>query len=299
MLNYAEALKYLEGVSWLGIRPGLERIEELLRRLGSPERRCRYVHVAGTNGKGSTSAMLAAMLTAAGYRTGLYTSPHLLRLTERMRIDGAEISPEELAGAVAALARAAEGMAEPCTEFELITAAALWWFAERGCDKVSISEIVERADSSVGAFYGHFKSKDELVTRIWLDVTTSIIAEDTERAARITDKYEFVDFLVERAKESLRNPVMNSLYKYCRMTPEDARELSSYASRFLAMIRNMLNSCAPNASEETLWSYASLIHTIINARSREGYDQAYMRFSDSVLRDAILALMDACSASVG
>ena len=69
MLNYAEALKYLEGVSWLGIRPGLERIEELLRRLGSPERRCRYVHVAGTNGKGSTSAMLAAMLTAAGDRT--------------------------------------------------------------------------------------------------------------------------------------------------------------------------------------------------------------------------------------
>ena len=65
--------------------------------------------------------MLAAMLTAAGYRTGLYTSPHLLRLTERMRIDGAEISPEDLAGAVAALARAAEGMAEPCTEFELIT----------------------------------------------------------------------------------------------------------------------------------------------------------------------------------
>ena len=184
------------------------------------------------------------------------------------------------------------------TRNRILTAAAEL-FAEKDCNNVSISEIVERADSSVGAFYGHFKSKDELVTRIWLDVTTSIIAEDTERAARITDKYEFVDFLVERAKESLRNPVMNSLYKNCRMTPEDARELSSYASRFLAMIRNMLSSCAPNASEETLWSYASLIHTIINARSREGYNQAYMRFSDSVLRDAILALMDACSASVG
>lgn len=69
-LNYAEALKYLEGVSWLGIKPGLERIEELLARLGNPERRCRYVHVAGTNGKGSTSAMLAAMLTAAGTARG-------------------------------------------------------------------------------------------------------------------------------------------------------------------------------------------------------------------------------------
>lgn len=135
-LNYAEALKYLEGVSWLGIKPGLERIEELLARLGNPERRCRYVHVAGTNGKGSTSAMLAAMLTAAGHRTGLYTSPHLLRTTERMRIDGAEMPPEELAEAVSALAEASEGMSEKCTEFELMTAAAFWWFAHRGCEYV-------------------------------------------------------------------------------------------------------------------------------------------------------------------
>ena len=179
MLNYAEALKYLEGVSWLGIRPGLERIEELLRRLGSPERRCRYVHVAGTNGKGSTSAMLAAMLTAAGYRTGLYTSPHLLRLTERMRIDGAEISPEELAGAVAALARAAEGMAEPCTEFELITAAALWWFAERGCDYVVLevgmggrldaTNVIPRPDCAV-------------VTNIGLD-HTAVLGDTVEQIA--------------------------------------------------------------------------------------------------------------------
>lgn len=179
MLNYAEALKYLEGVSWLGIRPGLERIEELLRRLGSPERRCRYVHVAGTNGKGSTSAMLAAMLTAAGYRTGLYTSPHLLRLTERMRIDGAEISPEELAGAVAALARAAEGMAEPCTEFELITAAALWWFAEKGCDYVVLevgmggrldaTNVIPRPDCAV-------------VTNIGLD-HTAVLGDTVEQIA--------------------------------------------------------------------------------------------------------------------
>ncbi len=80
--------------------------------------------------------MLAAMLTAAGYRTGLYTSPHLLRLTERMRIDGAEMPPEGLAEAVTALAVAAEGMSEKCTEFELMTAAAFWWFAHSGCEYV-------------------------------------------------------------------------------------------------------------------------------------------------------------------
>ena len=135
-MNYAEAEKYLEGVSWLGIKPGLERISELLARLGNPERICRFVHVAGTNGKGSTSTMLASMLTSAGYRTGLYTSPHLLRVTERMRVDGAEMPREGLAEAVSALQRAAEGMAEPCTEFELLTAAAFWWFAHEGCDYV-------------------------------------------------------------------------------------------------------------------------------------------------------------------
>ena len=104
-MNYAEAEKYLEGVSWLGIKPGLERISELLARLGNPERKCRFVHVAGTNGKGSTSTMLASMLTSAGYRTGLYTSPHLLRVTERMRVDGAEMPREGLAEAVSAHVR--------------------------------------------------------------------------------------------------------------------------------------------------------------------------------------------------
>ena len=113
---------YIGGVASLGMKPGLGRIEELLARLGHPERALRFVHVAGTNGKGSTSVMIAAALSAAEYRTGLYTSPHLLRMNERMRLDGAEITDEELAGVVTSLAAAAEGMAEPCTEFELLTA---------------------------------------------------------------------------------------------------------------------------------------------------------------------------------
>ena len=178
-MDYAEALKYLEGVSWLGIRPGLERIEELLSRLGNPERRCRFVHVAGTNGKGSTSAMLSAMLSAAGYRTGLYTSPHLLRVTERMRIDGAEMPPQELAEAVTALAQAAQGMSEPCTEFELMTAAAFWWFAHRGCDYVVLevgmggrldaTNVISRPDCAV-------------ITNIGLD-HTGVLGDTVEQIA--------------------------------------------------------------------------------------------------------------------
>ena len=74
-MDYEQALKYIEGVSWLGSRPGLERISELLERLGRPQDSLRFVHVAGTNGKGSVSALLRSVLSEAGYKTGLYISP--------------------------------------------------------------------------------------------------------------------------------------------------------------------------------------------------------------------------------
>ena len=139
-MDYDQALKYIEGVSYLGVKPGLERVSALLGRLGHPERKTRFVHVAGTNGKGSTSVMTASALSACGYKTGLYTSPHLARMNERMRLDGAEIPDGEFARVVSALASAAEGLAEPCTEFELLTAAALLWFAEAGAD-IAVLEV--------------------------------------------------------------------------------------------------------------------------------------------------------------
>lgn len=178
-MDYAEALKYLEGVSWLGIRPGLERIEELLKRLGRPERRCRFVHVAGTNGKGSTSSMLASMLSEAGYKTGLYTSPHLLRVTERMRIDGVEMPREGLAEAVGALKAAAEGMAEPCTEFELMTAAAFWWFAHEQCDFV-VLEVGMGGRLDATNVIG--RPECAVITNIGLD-HTSVLGDTVEQIA--------------------------------------------------------------------------------------------------------------------
>lgn len=135
-MNYNQAVEYLEGVSWLGSRPGLERIGALLERLGRPQDKLRFVHVAGTNGKGSVCALLRSVLSAAGYRTGLYISPHLARMNERMSIDGVDISDADFAGSTAELAGAASGMAEPCTQFELTTALALHWFAKERCDIV-------------------------------------------------------------------------------------------------------------------------------------------------------------------
>ncbi len=135
-VTYREAIEYINGVRWIGSKPGLERITELLRRLGEPQKKLKFVHVAGTNGKGSCAAMLDSVLRAAGYRTGLFTSPYLWRFNERMQVGGRPIGDETLAEITARLKPHAEAMADHPTEFEMMTAAALLWYAEERCDIV-------------------------------------------------------------------------------------------------------------------------------------------------------------------
>ena len=131
-----EAVAYIWSHGWETRAPGLGRIRELLRRLGDPQRELKCIHVAGTNGKGSVCACLASVLEAAGYRVGLNTSPHLERFHERIRVDGEEISDEDLGAVTEQVRAAAEAMPEHPTEFELITAAAFLYFRERRCDVV-------------------------------------------------------------------------------------------------------------------------------------------------------------------
>ena len=131
-----EALDYIHAVDWRRSSPGLSRIDELLAQMGHPERTMKFVHVTGTNGKGSTCAMLASVLRAAGYRTGLYTSPYIFRFNERMQIDGAPISDAELCAVTEEVRPLADGMADHPTEFEMVTAIAFSWFASRKCDIV-------------------------------------------------------------------------------------------------------------------------------------------------------------------
>lgn len=135
-MDYKEALEYIDGMQWFGSRPGLERVGELLERLGRPQDKLKYIHIAGTNGKGSCAAMLASVMKAAGYRTGLFTSPYLFRFNERMQINGREIEDETLAALIGRIKPLAEAMEDHPTEFELMTAAALLWYAEERCDIV-------------------------------------------------------------------------------------------------------------------------------------------------------------------
>ena len=124
--------------AWTDRKPGLERTRALLAALGNPEKALKFVHITGSNGKGSTAAMLASVLTAAGYRTGLFTSPHLYRFNERFQVNGAPIPGAALDRLAERVLAAADTLPEHPTEFELMTAIGFLWFAEAGCDLVVV-----------------------------------------------------------------------------------------------------------------------------------------------------------------
>lgn len=135
-MNYEESLEYIHGISWTFCKPGLERISALCEALGHPERELRFVHVAGTNGKGSFCSMLESVLRAAGYRTGLYTSPYIKEFGERMRVMGENIPNDKLAEITSYVRPVADAMEDKPTEFELITAIAFEYFKREGCEIV-------------------------------------------------------------------------------------------------------------------------------------------------------------------
>ncbi|MDE7389328.1 MAG: bifunctional folylpolyglutamate synthase/dihydrofolate synthase [Lachnospiraceae bacterium] len=138
-MTYKEALEKIDSLLVFGSKLGLDRIEELLQLMGNPQDNIKFVHVAGTNGKGSVSNMTARILTAAGYKTGLFTSPHITGFGERMQIDFNKISQQEVIELTERLFPLVERLrAEDkiITEFEFVTAMAFEWFSEQEVDVV-------------------------------------------------------------------------------------------------------------------------------------------------------------------
>ena len=135
-MTYEEALSYIHSICWKGSKLGLDRTRELLGKLDDPQKELKFIHIAGTNGKGSTAAMLSSILEEAGYRVGLYTSPFINRFNERMQVNHQPIPDEELAALTEYVLPYADAMADSPTEFELITALAMVWFARQKCDIV-------------------------------------------------------------------------------------------------------------------------------------------------------------------
>ncbi len=139
-MTYEEALTYIHSVIWRGKRIGLGRITKLLGEMGNPEKELKFVHVAGTNGKGSTASMTASVLREAGYHTGLFISPFIHVFNERMQIDGEMISDGELVELTTYIRGLAEQMEDKPTEFELITALAFEYF-KRNCCEIVVLEV--------------------------------------------------------------------------------------------------------------------------------------------------------------
>lgn len=137
--NYKEALSYIYSLQKFGIKFGLSKTSNILKAFGDPHKGRKYIHIAGTNGKGSVAAFLSSVLKEAGYKVGLYTSPHLVRFTERFRINDKEISPQEAARLIFELKKVFVPE-EPPTFFEATTAMAIIYFSRKDTD-IDIMEV--------------------------------------------------------------------------------------------------------------------------------------------------------------
>ena len=131
-----EAVEYIHSITWMGSKPGLERTLELLKLMGDPQKDLKFIHIAGTNGKGSTAAMTASVLKEAGYRVGLFTSPCLYKFNERIQINGEHISDEDLCAVTNFVRPLAASMADHPTEFELVSCIGFAYFKQKNVDIV-------------------------------------------------------------------------------------------------------------------------------------------------------------------
>jgi len=183
-MNYQEALCYLENISPTGIQLGIFRMEILLKKLGNPEKRLSVIHIAGTNGKGSTSAMLSAILTESGYHTGMYTSPHLVQYNERYSIDGKEISNHDFSKYMEIIKDACDEMVtqnqgQP-TVFEILTALGFLYFFQENVD-ILILEV---------GLGGRFDATN-VITKPLLSIITSIGMDHMDYLGNTLDEISY------------------------------------------------------------------------------------------------------------
>ncbi len=168
-MNCFEAIEYIHSINWTFCKPGLDRIQTLLDKIGNPQNFLKFVHVAGTNGKGSFCKMLETALTLSGYKTGLFTSPYIKTFNERIQVSGNNIPDDDLAQITEFIKPFADEMLDKPTEFELITAIGLEYFKRQNCDIVIL-------EAGMG---GRLDSTNIITTSI-LSVITGIALDHTQ-----------------------------------------------------------------------------------------------------------------------
>ena len=140
-MNYDETIEYIHRTPKFSRELGNRMLKKLLGFLGNPQDELKFVHIAGTNGKGSTAVMINEILISAGYRTGLFTSPYIHRFNERIKVNNTEIPDEELAEIVTQIREKIENYDAPVSEFALDTAAAFCYFKKMNCDIVVLETV--------------------------------------------------------------------------------------------------------------------------------------------------------------
>ena len=179
-MNYVEAKELLTSQGKFHIKLGLERVQAVLKLLGNPQDKVKIIHVAGTNGKGSVCSIVANILKCAGYKVGLYTSPHLVEYTERIRINNEEISQEDFATYIEKICALADKHNIHLTEFEILTVMAYKYFADK---KVKIAVI----ETGLG---GRFDATN-VTKKTFISVITSISLDHTDRLGDTVEKIAF------------------------------------------------------------------------------------------------------------
>lgn len=240
-MDWNEAIALVHGTDWKHAKIGLERMKTLLSLLGEPQKDMRYIHIAGTNGKGSASILSQSILSRAGYRTGRYISPHIDAFNERMSIDGEMISDAELREEAARVKAAISRMQEEPTDFEIITAMALDWFQRKQCDivvlevgmggRLDATNVIEAPLCSVIMHIGldHTEILGDTVTKIAKE-KAGIIKKHCPVVVYHQDT-EVLEVLKDAARECDSEMVVTSP-ENCRIEQEGLQEqIFSYRDR--------------------------------------------------------------------
>ena len=178
-MNIEQAIHYIHSLYRPGSKPGIHREQQLLALLGNPEKELKFIHIAGTNGKGSTAAMTASILCKAGYKAGLFTSPYIYRFHERIQMDGRQIEDEKLLPLILKVKALADTMEEPPTEFEFVTALAMEYYRSEKCPIVVLEVGMGGLNDATNAIPA---PEVAVVTNIGLD-HTDVLGDTLEKIA--------------------------------------------------------------------------------------------------------------------
>ena len=223
-MNYEQAKELLTSQGKFYINLGLERIQAILKLIGNPQDKIKIIHVAGTNGKGSVSSILANILKCAGYKTGLYTSPHLVEYTERIKINNIDISKEDFASYIERICTIAEKKNIHLTEFEILTAIAFKYFAD---NKVKIAVI----ETGLG---GRFDATNVCKKPI-LSIITSISLDHTDRLGNTIEKIAFEKAGIIKPKSTIITEISNQGFKVIKNAAEEKKAKLIIATNYVNM----------------------------------------------------------------